>query len=403
MTASSEVRPFLDLHGSDFSRDPHAVLRAAREQSWCADTALGPAILRYREVQATLAQRTLRTPGPDFLAMQGIHDGPLVEIMSGFLLNTEGPAHDRLRRLISRSFTVRRVEAVRPRIVAIAEELTDALVVKDRCDLVAEFADPFARRVLCAFVGIPADAQARVRRWTADLGLLFGLSVAAHRAQIEASMLELRAFIDDLIALRRRDPLDDLLSELVAAETNGDALTDLELRAMIVTFMSAGSDTVLNQLGHAFAAFLAHPEQWRLLAADPSLAAAAAEEVVRYSPASLLGVPRIATADVEVAGHVFPRGSFLLPITGSANRDAQVFADPDRFDITRKRDVHLTFGGGIHYCLGAALARVQLQITLPMLAARLGELHPDGPIPWLPPTEAVYGPLSVPVGYRARA
>ncbi|MDC0717236.1 cytochrome P450 [Nannocystis bainbridge] len=402
MTASHDVRPFLDLHGAEYSRDPHGAIRAAREQSWCADTVMGPAILRYREVQAALAQRSLRTPGPDFLAMQGIHDGPLVEIMSGFLLNTDGPVHDRLRRLISRSFTVRRVEAVRPQIVAIAGELADALVAKDRCDLVAEFADPFARRVLCAFVGIPADAQARVRRWTADLGLMFGLSVAKHRAQIEASMIELRGFIDGLIALRRRDPVDDLLSELVAAEANGDMLTDTELRAMIVTFMSAGSDTVLNQLGHAFAAFVEHPDQWRLLAADPSLAANAAEEVVRFSPAALLGVPRIATADVEVAGHVFPRGSFILPLTGAANRDPRVFTDPDRFDITRQRDVHLTFGGGIHYCLGAALARTQLQVTLPMLATRLGELHPDGPIPWLPPTEAVYGPLSVPVAYRAR-
>ncbi|WP_272000827.1 cytochrome P450 [Nannocystis radixulma] len=397
----SDASPFLDLHGPEFLNDPHAALRAAREQSWCADTALGPAILRYHEVQAALAQRALRTPGPDFLAMHGIVDGPLVEVMGGFLLNIDGPAHERLRRLVSRSFTVRRVEAARPTIVAIAEELAADVAARGRCDLVTEFADPFARRVLCAFVGIPENADARVRRWTADLGRMFGLSVASHRAQIEASMIELRAFIDELIAARRRDPVDDLVSALVAG-ANGDALTDDELRAMIITFMSAGSDTVLNQLGHAFALFVAHPAQWRLLADDPALAPAAAEEVVRFSPATLLGVPRIATADVMVGDRVFPRGSFILPITGAANRDPQVFVEPDRFDIARKRDAHLTFGGGIHHCLGAALARAQLQITLPLLARRLGELQPDGPASWLPPTEAVYGPLSLPVAYRAR-
>jgi len=401
MTAS-DAPPFLDLHGPEFLSDPHAVLRAAREQSWCADTVLGPAILRYHEVQAALAQRALRTPGPDFLAMHGILDGPLVEVMRGFLLNLDGPVHERLRRLISRSFTVRRVEAARPAIAAIADALADELAARGRCDLVTDFADPFARRVLCAFVGIPADADARVRRWTADLGLMFGLNVAAHRAQIEASMVELRAFIDDLVAVRRRMPGDDLVSALVAAEASGDALTDPELRAMIITFMSAGSDTVLNQLGHAFALFVAHPAQWRLLADDPALAPAAAEEVVRFSPASLLGVPRIATTDVEVGGRLFPRGSFILPITGAANRDPQVFVEPDRFDIARKRDTHLTFGGGIHHCLGAALARAQLQITLPLLARRLGELQADGPATWLPPTEAVYGPLSLPVAYRSR-
>ncbi|MBZ5712387.1 cytochrome P450 [Nannocystis pusilla] len=401
--ADSDARPFLDLHGPAFHADPHAALRAAREQHWCAETAMGPAILRFQEVQAALSRRTLRSGGPDSLAMQGITEGPLAELMASFLLNSEGATHDRLRRLVGRSFTMRRVEALRPLITATAHALIDEIAGRGRCDLVAAFSDPFARRVLCAFVGFPPDAQARVRRWTGDIGLLFGFGVAEHRARIEASLAEFHAYVDELVAARRRAPGDDLVSDLVTAEAASDALSQAELRAMIITFLTAGSDTVLHQLGHAFATFLAHPEQWRLLAEEPELAGQAAEEIVRYSPASLIGLPRVATEDVEIGGRVFLRGSFILPITGAANRDPQVFVEPDRFDITARRRPHLTFGGGIHHCLGAALARAELQIALPLLARRLGEFAADGPAEWLPPTLAVYGPAQFPVAYHAPA
>jgi len=147
------------------------------------------------------------------------------------------------------------------------------------------------------------------------------------------------------------------------------------------------------------AAFVANPDQWRLLAARPELAGDAAEEVVRYCPSALLGVPRIAKVDVELNGLTLPAGSCVLPVTGSANRDGSVFDRPDVLDITRPRTAHLTFGGGIHFCLGAALARVELTEALPRLAARIRHPQPAGPGTWLPPTEAVYGPLSLPIGY----
>ncbi|MDC0667155.1 cytochrome P450 [Nannocystis radixulma] len=401
--ADSDACPFLDLHGPAFLADPHAALRAAREQHWYAETAMGPAVLRFQEVQAVLSRRTLRSGGPDSLAIQGITEGPLAELMASFLLNSEGSTHDRLRRLVGRSFTMRRVETLRPLITGIAHALIDEIAARGRCDLVAAFADPFARSVLCAFVGFPPDAQAKVRRWTGDIALLFGLGVAEHRARIEASLGELHEYVDDLVAARRRAPGDDLVSDLVTTEAASDALSQAELRAMIITFLVAGSDPVLHQFGHAFATFLAHPEQWRLLAEAPDLAGQAAEEIVRFSPASLIGLPRVATDDVEIGGHVFPCGSFVLPVLGAANRDPRVFVEPDRFDITSRRRPHLTFGGGIHHCLGAALARVELQIALPLLARRLGEFTADGPAVWLPPTQAVYGPVQFPVAYHAPA
>jgi cytochrome P450 len=403
MTDGQAQVPTLDLFGPVFQADPHRALREAREQSWCASTPFGMGILRYDEVQAALALRTLRTPGADFLALQGITSGPLVDAIRGFLLSAHGAAHARVRRLVSKAFTTHRVERARPKIRAIAAELVAPLVQREGCEIIHDFADPFAFRVLCAFVGIPESAHAVVHRWTSDLALLFGFSVQENAPQIESALANLQAFTEQLIAERRRSPGDDITSALVTAEEAGELLSDEELRSMIITFLSAGHDTVLHQLGNAVAAFLEHRDQWRLLAATPELAPRAAEEVVRYCPAALLGVPRVATEAVEIRGRRFEEGAFIMPITGSANRDARVFESPDRFDITCERRTHATFGGGIHFCLGAALARAELEISLPLLACALREPILAGPAQWRPPTEAVFGPVRLPIAYQPRA
>jgi cytochrome P450 len=384
------MRDFLDLRGEEFRTDPHAVLRRFREAGWRADTALGTAVLRYDEVQAMLSSWSLRTPGADFLAAQGITDGPLVDAMRGFLLNTDGGTHQRLRRSVGRAFTVRRVEDFRSTAGFVAEELVAGLGAE--FDFVTDFAHPYALRTLCRFIGVPEDVERVVSGWTADVGLIFGFSVAEHAPRIEAALANLREFTDDLLDQRRRAPRDDLLSSLV-----DQALTEAELRSLVVTLMSAGQGTVQHQLGGAMTAFLAFPDQWRLLSADPSLAERAAEEVVRHSPSALLGLPRIAKEDVVLNGVQLPAGSCVLPITGSANRDAAVFDEPDRLDITATRTAHLTYGGGIHYCLGAALARVELQEALPRLARALPSVRANGKAEWLPPTEAVHGPTSLPL------
>lgn len=197
--------PFLDLYGAAFQADPHAALRACRDQSFYADTVLGPAILGYQEVHAVTTSRQFRTPGADFLAMQGIKSGPLVAMMQGFLLNTDGAAHDRVRRLVSKAFTGPRVEAFRPTLRALAQELAAGLGGDSR-DFIAAFADPFALRALCRFVGIPAAAAAQVARWTSDIGLVFGMSVAQHAARIETALCQLNLYIDELLQARRAAP-----------------------------------------------------------------------------------------------------------------------------------------------------------------------------------------------------
>jgi cytochrome P450 len=393
---SSEGPALLELHGAAFQSDPHAALRVCAQRHWYANTMMGPAILGFDEVQAVIQSRQFRTPGVDFLAMQGITTGPLVALMQGLLLNTDGAAHDRVRRLVSKAFTGPRVEAYRATIRETAQTLAAGLG-EGTHDFVAEFADPLGLRVLGGFVGIPIEAVARVAGWSSDIGLVFGMSVPEHAPRIEAALTALNVYIDELLAARRADPADDLLSGLIAAEEAGDLLTDAELRSMIITLMSAGHHTTVRQLGNAMATFMANPDQWQLLRADPSLAAQAAEEVVRHSPAAVLGVPRIAKSEVVLREQTFAPGTCVFPITGAANRDPRMFSEPDRFDITQRRRPHLTYGGGIHHCLGIALARAELQESLLALSAHLRAPQAAGPATWYPPTEAVYGPITLPI------
>lgn len=394
-TPQPPSRPFLDLFGAAFQADPHAALRAARERHWCADTPLGLAVLRYAEVQALLAHRGLRTPGADWLALQGITEGPLVATMRSFLLNTHGADHDRVRRLVTRAFTTRAVEAFRPHMRALALELAEGLAQRlaaGPCDFMDAFAAPYAWRTLCRFVGIPAAALEQVRAWNADIGLLFGMSVATHAPRIEAALVGLHTFIDELVARERRTPGDNLLSTLVAAGEDGEQLTPAELRAMVITLMSAGSGTVTQQLGHALLTMLAQPAVWSQLATAPATAPTIIEEIMRYAPSVVLGVPRIATEDLELNGMAIPAGSCLLPITGSANHDELVFTAADTFDPTRTPQPHLSFGGGMHRCIGATLARAELAEALPVLAATLAGAELAAPVAWCAATEAVYGP-----------
>jgi cytochrome P450 len=390
----------LNLYGPEFQANHHEALRAVREQSWCANTPIGVAVLRHQEVQALLNHRQFRTPAADLLAMQGFGQGMMADAMRSFLLNTEGANHDRVRRLVTRAFTTSSVDAFRPRMRAIVYELLDAQAGRDEIDFMADFANRYAWQILCEFVGIPAGALMKIQKWNADIGLMFGLSVAEHAPNIEAALTGLYAFVDELAAQLRQSPGNDLLSALVNADSS-DLLTGDELHAMAITLMSAGSGTVTNQLGNAIVTLSQHPEQWQRLAAEPALVPQAVEELIRFNPSVILGVPRVASDDLSWNGLEIQRGAFFLPIVGSANRDALVFERADSFDITRKAERgqpgHLAFGGGIHHCLGAVLARAELQEALPILAERFSQLELAGPGEWLPPTEAVYGPIRLPL------
>lgn len=403
MSADDDSVPFLDLYGADFQTRPHEVLREFRERHFCARTQAGIAVLRYAEVQELMANRLFRTPSTDLLAMQGVTSGPMVDLMSTLLLTSHGEAHERLRRLVHRAFTLRSVEAFRPSISAIARELLFRVAPRGGCDFMADFAEPYSFRVLSEFVGIPGEALDKIAAWNADIVLMFGFEAAANAARIEATLREVGAFVDDLAAQRRREPRPDLISALVTAEESAGLLSTAELRAMMITLLSAGTSTVSRQLGNALVAFVDHPAQWQALAEDPGLAAPATEEVFRHGSAIIVGVPRIATEALMWNGIPLPPGACLIPMPAAANRDPAVFTDPERFDITRARKPQLTLGGGMHYCLGAALGRAELQEALLVLSRGLRDLQRPDSGRFTPPTESVFGPLSLPLRYTASA
>ena len=217
---------------------------------------------------------------------RGSPKGSLADWMRMAILNKEGEQHARLRRLVSKAFTPRAVDALRPVMRAVAHELIDGFAARGTCEFMAAFADPYPSRIICELLGIPRERYAQFHGWATDLGLAFSYAVAEHLAQIEAALQGLYACVDDLLAERRAAPGPDLVSALIAAEEAGDQLSDAELRVMVTALVFAGQDTTRNQLGCALATFLAHPAQWVRLAEEPALAARAVEEVMRVRPSS---------------------------------------------------------------------------------------------------------------------
>jgi cytochrome P450 len=391
--------PLLNIVDPAFDPLGPGVFRA-QEGAWYARTPLGVAALRYDEVAALLKDRRLRQGAVSHLAVQGITAGPLAEWWSRIILNVEGEAHDRQRRLVRRAFTPRAVEALRPAMRAVAGELVDAFAPAGRCDFMAQFADPYPSRIICALLGVPREEQESFRGWANTLGLAFSFEAAAQLERIEVALHGLLVCVDGLLAARRAAPGDDLVSALLGAEDGGDRLTTDELRALLTGLVFAGQDTTRNQLGLGMELFLRHPRQWARLGAEPELAAGAAEEIMRCAP-TVPVILRLAEADLEVGGLPVPAGTHLALFVGAANRDPRVFgAAPESFDIACARPAQLTFGGGIHYCLGAPLARAELQEALPILARRLRHPEPDGPATWRPAL-GITGPQSLPLRFQA--
>ncbi len=408
MSAGTDPRPdrgtdrevaFFDLFDLAFQPDAPAV-HAAREACWYARTPLGYAVLRYDEVAALLRDRRLRQGGVESLAAQGLTAGPLADWMRLVILNIEGEQHARLRHLVSKAFTPRAVDALRPVMRAVVHELIDGFAARGECEFMTAFADPYPSQIICALLGIPRERYAQFHGWATDLGLAFSYAVAEHLARIEAALQGLCACVDDLLAERRAAPGPDLVSALIAAEESGDQLSDAELRVMVTALVFAGQDTTRNQLGCALATFLEHPAQWARLAETPALAARAVEEVMRVRPAVPV-IWRVAAEDFEFRGLRLAAGTFLSLFAAAAHTDPQVFGAAG-FDISLERPAQLTFGGGIHYCLGAPLARAEMEEALPILARRLCTPELVENVRWRPAL-GIYGPIALPIRFRAAA
>jgi cytochrome P450 len=334
--------------------------------------------------------------------MQGITEGRLFRRNQEILLFMEGEDHHRLRRLVAKAFTPRAVDRLRPVMREAFGERLSEVAGRGRCDAVPELCESYPIEIICALVGVPSDDWALFSKWADAILQSLSFEVGAKLAMIEDAIEEIDAYVSELIDLRRRDPRDDLLSELIAVEEQGERLSAAELLAVTNMMLVAGTDTTRNQLGLALWAFATHPDQWALLAARPDLVPAAVEEAIRYS-ATTGGVPRVALEDLEIHGVTIPAGTFVMLLSGTANHDPSVLERPDEFDILRDRPEgfsQLTFGGGPHYCLGAALARAELQEALGAAAPTLRDLALDGEPTWRDPCGLI-GPRSLPLRWTA--
>jgi cytochrome P450 len=307
--------------------------------------------------------------------VQGITDGPLHDWWARIMFSAEGADHLRLRRLVGRAFTPRAIDALRPAMAGITEELLDAAGPAGPVDAVATVGD-LPVRAMCALLGVPAGDVDVVRDWSADLALSFGFGIADERARVEAAVVGLSGYVEGLLRERRAGG-EDLLAALLAAEADGDRLTHDECVAMVVNLILAGTDTTRMQLAWALLVGAAHPGEWARLGTDPGLAVTATAEVLRAAPA-VPGTPRLVIETFSLHERTFEPGELLSLSFLAANRDPEVWDDPDRIDFGRAQGPAFTFGHGAHYCLGAALARAELEVALPLLARRWPGLETAG-------------------------
>lgn len=291
------------------------------------------------------------------------------------LLFLDPPDHTRIRGLVSKAFTPRRIEALRPRIAEICTGLLDDASERGELDVVADLGYVLPVTVICELLGVPTEDRDQFGPWSSDASrLLDGMIDDATLQRGVLGLMQILNYLNHLFDERRSRPADDLISALLAVEEAGDSLSEDELRSIVLLLFIAGHETTMNLIGNGTWALLRHPDQLERLRADPTLIGSTVEELLRFDgPVHVTG--RVATRDLEVGGQPVEAGQALILLLAAANRDPDVFPDPDRLDITRTDNRHLTFSHGIHYCLGAALARAEGQIAIGQLVERFPRIE----------------------------
>jgi hypothetical protein len=331
-------------------------------------------VLRDKRFGKDFVDRTVRRYGPDIMKE------PVFRSMQHWMLQQDPPDHARLRGLVVKVFTARRVEDMRPRIQEVVDQTLDAIVDRGHMDLIEDFAFRLPVTIICDMLGIPEEHREAFYKSSRDGGRLLD-PVPMTRAEIDqanAGNAMAQMYFHQLFELRRRNPGDDLTTQLVQAEEDGSKLTNEELTANIILLFGAGHETTVNLIGNGLLALYRNPDQLALLNANPSLITNAIEEFLRYD-SSVQSTLRVALEDIDdLGGKKIPKGESVLCLLGSANRDPAVYPDrPDRLDITRPNVRPLSFGGGIHFCLGAQLARIEAEIAVATLLRRLPDLRLD--------------------------
>ena len=374
-TAWAEMRRQAPVYPQD---NPDAPILWNRGTAWYF-TRYDDCVAVLRDTQRFVKDVHLAFDAEQLAAMPP--DPPFVKLGNRSMINQEDPEHARLRRLVSLAFSPSRVRGMRDRIEAVAHELLDAIVDQGEADLKESFAFPLPITVIAEILGFPREDHHKLRDWAP----LAPPRDAAETRRTQEGVDRLTDYLLAMFDQRRAEPKDDLITALIQAESNGERLSDDDLLAMVILLTSAGFETTLNTLLNGTLALLHHPDQLALLRDQPELVEFAVEEILRYEPPIHTGTLRWAAVDVEMRGQQIRRGDRILPVVAAANRDPERFPDPNRFYIQREDNKHIAFGIGTHFCTGAPLARLELQIAFPILLERLPNLRlaiPDEEIEW---------------------
>jgi len=390
-------------------RDPYPTYRFLREEKpLCRAPAFGGWVAsRAEDVELVLRDKRFTTQRQELAPIRALRraarDVPdLVAFLDHDLLMIDGAKHTRLRKLVSKAFTPRRVRELEPRIEALVEELLDEAVRRrgGRLELVSDLAEPLPATVIGEMLGVPSKDRDLLHAWSQEAVEL--LDPLSGREGLEPPKRATRALADyfrTLLAARRREPRDDLLSAMVAAEDEGERLSEAEVLALATLILVAGHETTANLIGNAVVCLLRYPDERKRLRDDPSLLPSAVEEFLRFeSPIQI--TDRVATEDLELRGKRVKRGQLVAVLLGSANRDPARFPEPDRLDLGRSENRHFAFGHGSHFCLGAQLARLEAQVALRGLLRRFPDFRgaPDPP-DWKR-SAVLRGPTALPLEVR---
>ena len=385
-----------------FVEDPYPTYHVLRSQDPVHRSPLGFWVLtRYADVIATLRDpRLIKEPIAAFVAARfGMAVPPGLGLS---MLDRDPPDHTRLRGLVSKAFTPKALESLRPHIQEIVDGLLDQVQSRGEMDLIEEFAYPLPVVVICEMLGVPVRDHERFKQWGLDVARGLDAIMLPPDSEVgKRSVTGRRAlaeYFHELIAERRAAPREDMLSALIAAEEAGDKLDEDELLATCILLLVAGHETTVNLIGNGTLALLRHPDQLRRLREEPALIGSAIEELLRYD-GPVQRTARIPSADVTIGGRTIPKGEMVMPFLGAADRDPAQFPDPDRLDITRTDNRHIAFGMGIHFCLGAPLARMEGQIAINTLLRRLPKLALAAQRPEHRQSLTLRGLVSLPVAF----
>ncbi len=375
-----------------------AAMRELEGNGWIYSGPLGFLVVEREAGEFFLRTKSAQFPGLTMAELFDVQDGPLHREMTGNIINVNGDDHRRLRNLVNPALAPRAANQHRPAMQGFLEELLAAVPEDGRCEFVEAFAKPYPSLTIARVLGAPLEDAPRLHHWSNWIQRQFdAASLMNERALIEEACVEAYAYLDELLAARRTSPGDDVISALLAAEDEGDRLSAQEVVDLVLDLILGGIDTVQSQLSHTVRLLAEHPDQWAALRERPEeLAGPAVEEALRYEPVTPF-TARIVTEAIEYRDVTFPPGTIVMVSAWHGNRGGE--SDPDAFDITAERSGRiLTFGAGIHYCVGANLARAELEEGLAFVARNVERVELDGE-PEFGTITGIYGLDSLPVRF----